>query len=85
MIGDHMAKIDSKFKYVSTHTVAHTTNVLKKTDGLFKLTSSVAQIPTAILDNKIKNPVEKLLKDFKISEVVPMTKESLLSKRLGKI
>ena len=81
MIGDHMAKIDSKFKYVS----AHTTNVLNKTDGLFKLTSSVAQIPTAILDNKIKNPVEKLLKDFKISEVVPMTKESLLSKRLGKI
>jgi len=59
--------------------------MLNKIDYLIEKDSPVAQSSIAIIENKIKNPVEKLLKDFKIGEVIPITKESLLSKRKAKI
>ena len=63
MIGDNMTKKDTKFKYVS----AHSANFQNKTEEQFELTRPIVLSPTTeVLENTIKNPVDKLLKDFNI-------------------
>ena len=59
--------------------------MLNKIDNLIEKDSPIAQSSIAIIKNKIENPVEKLLRDFKIGEVIPITRDFLLNKRQGKI